>query len=83
MKIEICFVNVPQDEHATNYCWSPAKSSSFLTPMSYQTNLMVLSPGGYRFTDYFKFGITLQLLMVITSVSCSLLFADYYNPSDQ
>ncbi|MCC7476405.1 MAG: SLC13 family permease [Pirellulales bacterium] len=37
-------------------------SYGFATPLGYQTNLMVLGPGGYRFTDYLKVGMPLDLI---------------------
>ncbi len=41
-------------------------SASFLTPIAYQTNLMVYGPGGYRFTDYARLGVPLTVLVVLT-----------------
>ena len=38
-------------------------SQSFLTPMGYQTNLMVFGPGRYRFLDVTRYGIGLTVLM--------------------
>jgi di/tricarboxylate transporter len=38
-------------------------SLSFATPMGYQTNLMVMAPGGYRFSDYLKMGIPLTIIV--------------------
>ena len=40
-----------------------AASCGFATPIAYQTNLMVYGPGGYRFTDYLRFGGPLALLV--------------------
>lgn len=45
-----------------------AGSASFLTPVGYQTNMMVYGPGGYRFTDYLRIGVPLSLV-TITVVS--------------
>lgn len=41
-----------------------AGSASFLTPVGYQTNMMVYGPGGYRFSDYLRLGIPLSLVTV-------------------
>lgn len=46
-----------------------AASASFATPISYQTNLMVYGPGGYKFSDYLKIGIPLQILVGVISIS--------------
>ena len=47
-----------------------AASSSFASPIGYQTNLMVYGPGGYRFTDFLKIGIPLKLLVFAVSMVC-------------
>ena len=50
-------------------------STAFMTPVGYQTNLMVYGPGGYRFTDYVRVGGPLQLLLtVVTTLGIWLLY---------
>ncbi len=42
-------------------------SACFATPVGYQTNLMVYGPGGYRFMDYMKLGIPLNIFVILVS----------------
>ena len=45
-----------------------AASSAFLTPVGHQNNVLVMGPGGYRFGDYWRMGLPLQVLIIILSV---------------
>ena len=48
--------------HAAMMAVAMAASASFVSPASHPANLMVMGPGGYRFTDYFKVGLPLAAL---------------------
>jgi di/tricarboxylate transporter len=45
-----------------------AASFAFASPMGYQTHMMVYGPGGYRFTDFTKVGLPLNLILWVTAM---------------
>ena len=52
-----------------------AASTALLTPVGYQTNLMVYGPGGYRFSDFFRVGAPLQLILaVVTTLGIGVIW---------
>jgi len=51
-----------------------AASCSFATPIAYQTNLLVMTPGNLRFVDFMRAGIPLVLILWLTYS----LFAPFY-----
>lgn len=46
-----------------------AASCSFATPIGYQTNLMVYGPGGYRFSDYLRFGLPITVILGVMALT--------------
>jgi di/tricarboxylate transporter len=53
-----------------------AASGDFMTPIGYQTNLMVYGPGGYTFRDFLKVGTPLTILYALI---CIAFISYYYN----
>ena len=52
-----------------------AASLALWTPLGYQTNLMVYGPGNYRFTDFIRLGLPLQLILAaVIVVTASVLW---------
>lgn len=49
-------------------------SCAFLTPIGHQNNLLVMGPGGYRFWDYWRLGLPLEVAVVIVGVPLILTF---------
>ncbi|MDH4361153.1 MAG: SLC13 family permease, partial [Nitrospirota bacterium] len=43
-------------------------SCAFLTPIGHQNNLLVMGPGGYRFGDYWRMGLPLELLILLVAL---------------
>jgi di/tricarboxylate transporter len=48
-------------------------SCAFLTPIGHQSNTLVLKPGGYRFADYWRMGLPLEIVIVAVSVPLILI----------
>jgi di/tricarboxylate transporter len=51
--------------HALMMGIAMAASSSFTSPISHPANVLVMGPGGYRFTDYLKVGVPLTLIVLL------------------
>lgn len=58
-----------------------AASADLSTPIGYQTNLMVWGPGGYKFLDYTRFGMPLQILLA--AMSSGIILGVYAKGGDE
>ncbi len=54
-----------------------AAAANFITPIGYQTNLMVYGPGGYSFKDYMKIGLPLTFIYMFTTVAILYFYFIY------
>ncbi len=48
-------------------------SSAFLTPIGHQSNTLVMAPGGYKFSDYWRIGLPLEILILLISIPLILI----------
>jgi len=48
-------------------------SAAFLTPIGHKNNTIILGPGGYRFSDYWRMGLPLEIMIVAISVPLILV----------
>jgi di/tricarboxylate transporter len=51
-------------------------SSSYLTPIGHQSNIFVMTPGGYRFSDYWRLGLPLEIITFVLG----MIFIPYFWP---
>ena len=51
-----------------------AASCAFLTPIGHKNNTIILGPGGYRFADYWRMGLPLEMIVVAVSIPALLVF---------
>ncbi len=49
-------------------------SCDFLTPIGHQSNTLVMGPGGYKFSDYARVGLPIELLVIVTALPLLLFF---------
>lgn len=51
-----------------------AASCAFLTPIGHKNNTLIMGPGGYKFGDYWRMGLPLEILIIATSIPAILVF---------
>jgi di/tricarboxylate transporter len=49
-------------------------SSPFLTPIGHQSNTLVMGPGGYKFSDYWKVGLPIEIIVILAGIPLIMLF---------
>ena len=49
-------------------------SCAFLSPIGHQCNTLVMGPGNYKFSDYWKLGLPLEIIIIIISIPCLIFF---------
>lgn len=49
-------------------------SCAFLTPIAHQNNTLILGPGGFRFGDYWRLGLPLEILVIVLAIPSLLIF---------
>jgi di/tricarboxylate transporter len=55
-------------------CVAIGASCAFLTPIGHQSNTLVMGPGGYRFGDYWRMGLLLEIIIVLTALPLIVRF---------
>ena len=50
-----------------------AASCAFLTPIGHKNNTLIMGPGGYRFGDYWRMGLPLEILIIAVALPMILL----------
>jgi di/tricarboxylate transporter len=48
-------------------------SCAFLTPIGHKNNTLIMGPGGFRFSDYWKMGLPLEVVVLVVAVPMLLL----------
>jgi len=51
-----------------------AASCAFLTPIGHKNNTLIMGPGGYRFGDYWRMGLPLEILIIVVSIPAIITF---------
>jgi len=49
-------------------------SCAFLTPIGHQNNALIMGPGGYKFSDYWRVGLPLEVVIVVVALPLLLIF---------